>query len=92
MRRLAVLAALIFASVLTFDALAQSAQRPDPPKLDETQNADRKAEYLESIPYRPCPASVVFPNGRHACIGSPSYPSSGDRSPNGEPDERDESR
>jgi hypothetical protein len=23
------------------------------------------------IPYRPCPCSVVFPGGRHACIGTP---------------------
>jgi hypothetical protein len=23
------------------------------------------------IPYRPCPCSVVFPGGRHACIGLP---------------------
>jgi hypothetical protein len=23
------------------------------------------------IPYRPCPCSVVFPDGRHACIGTP---------------------
>ena len=25
----------------------------------------------EGIPYRPCPCSVVFPDGRHACIGLP---------------------
>ena len=23
------------------------------------------------IPYRPCPCSVIFPNGRHACLGLP---------------------
>jgi hypothetical protein len=25
----------------------------------------------EGIPYRPCPCSVVFPDGRHACLGLP---------------------
>jgi hypothetical protein len=25
----------------------------------------------EGIPYRPCPCSVVFPDGRHACLGFP---------------------
>ena len=23
----------------------------------------------ENYPYRPCPANVVFPGGRHACLG-----------------------
>jgi hypothetical protein len=25
----------------------------------------------EGIPYRPCPCSVIFPDGRHACLGLP---------------------
>jgi hypothetical protein len=25
----------------------------------------------EGIPYRACPCSVVFPDGRHACLGLP---------------------
>ena len=25
----------------------------------------------DRIRYRPCPCSVVFPNGRHACLGLP---------------------
>jgi hypothetical protein len=92
MRRLAVAAVLIFAPPLTFDALAQTAQRTTPPKLDETQNADRKAEYLESIPYKPCPASVVFPNGKRACIGGPGYPDSDNAGDGEDRDERNETR
>ena len=59
---------------LTGFAVAETACRPDPPKISETQDPEKKAEYLESIPYKPCPASVVLPNGRHACIGMPGNP------------------
>ena len=65
-------AALLAAQPLV--ALAETAQRHTPPNINETQDADTKAEYLESIPYKPCPASVVFPNGRHACLGGPGHP------------------
>jgi hypothetical protein len=44
------------------------------PKIGETQDADVKAEYLEAIPYKPCPANVRFSNGRQACLGLPGYP------------------
>jgi hypothetical protein len=66
------MAALFFVS----DAFAQTGQRRAPPKINETQDADTKAEYLESIPYKPCPASVRFPNGQHACLGLPGQPKS----------------
>ena len=66
--------AVIAALPLISNALAQTGQRHAPPKINETQNADTKAEYLESIPYKPCPASVLFPNGQHACLGAPSSP------------------
>ena len=66
--------ALIAALSLVSNALAQTGQRHAPPKITETQDADTKAEYLESIPYKPCPASVLFPNGQHACLGAPSSP------------------
>jgi hypothetical protein len=29
--------------------------------------------FTEPEPYRPCPASVGFPGGRHACLGLPEY-------------------
>ena len=69
-------AALIAALPLISNALAQTGQRHAPPKITETQDADTKAEYLESIPYKPCPASVVFPNGQHACLGGSGHPNS----------------
>ena len=79
--------ALIAALSLVSNALAQTGQRHAPPKITETQDADTKAEYLESIPYKPCPASVLFPNGQHACLGAPSSPNL-DAESNGE-DRRD---
>jgi hypothetical protein len=47
-----------------------------PPNVGQTQDADIKAEYLEAIPYKPCPANVRFPNGRQECLGLPGYPDS----------------
>ena len=54
--------------------------------LEETADADKKADYLESIPYRPCPSAVRMPNGQLVCLGSPgesytwgSHPYSEDR-------------
>ena len=41
------------------------------PTLGETTDADIKSEYLEAIPYKPCPANVRFPNGQQACLGLP---------------------
>ena len=34
-----------------------------------TGSAGRSAPLLEPQPYRPCPADVVMPDGRHACLG-----------------------
>jgi hypothetical protein len=44
------------------------------PTLGETTDADIKSEYLEAIPYKPCPANVRFPNGQQACLGLPGRP------------------
>ena len=74
MRLLLAAASCLSALWLTGFAVAETARRPDPPKISETQDPEKKAEYLESIPYKPCPASVVLPNGRHACIGMPGNP------------------
>ena len=46
-----------------------------PPRIGETKDADIKAEYLEAIPYKPCPANVRFPNGQQTCLGLPGNPS-----------------
>ena len=47
---------------------------PHVPTLSQTQDADIKSEYLEAIPYKPCPANVRFPNGQQACLGLPGRP------------------
>jgi hypothetical protein len=52
----------------------QSRPAPHVPTLGETQDADIKSEYLEAIPYKPCPANVRFPNGQQACLGLPGRP------------------
>jgi hypothetical protein len=44
------------------------------PKIGETKDADIKAEYLEAVPYQPCPANVRFPNGQQMCLGLPGDP------------------
>ena len=56
--------------------LTKTAPRPAPPAISETQDADKKAEYLEAKPYKPCPASVRFPSGQQTCLGLPGYPDS----------------
>ena len=44
------------------------------PKIGETKDADIKAEYLEAVPYQPCPANVRFPSGQQMCLGLPGDP------------------
>ena len=56
--------------------LTESARRPAPPDITETQDADKKAEYLEAKPYKPCPANVRLPSGEQVCLGFPGYPES----------------
>jgi hypothetical protein len=69
-----VAAGLTFALLLADSAFAETANPQATPKIDETQDAEIKAEYLEAIPYKPCPANVRFLNGRQACLGLPGYP------------------
>jgi hypothetical protein len=80
MRFLIVAAVLISGVPLAVSAFAQTAQRPAPPQIGETKDADIKAEYLQSMPYKPCPANVRFPNGQQVCLGLPRYPDSRVRS------------
>jgi hypothetical protein len=68
------LIATVLISALAPAAFAQTDQPRAQPKMDETQDAKIKAEYLESIPYQPCPANVRFPNGRQICLGLPGNP------------------
>jgi hypothetical protein len=77
--RLLIVAVLASALPLA-PAFAQTAPRPAPPQIGETQDADKKAEYLEARPYKPCPTNVRFPNGRQVCLGLPGDPDSRVRS------------
>jgi hypothetical protein len=48
MRLLLAAASCLSALWLTGFAVAETARRPDPPKISETQDPEKKAEYLES--------------------------------------------
>jgi hypothetical protein len=82
LRFLIVAAGLTFGLLSTDGAFAETAKPQGAPKIDETQDAKIKAEYLEAIPYKPCPANVRFPNGRQACLGLPGYPYTRPYNPN----------
>jgi hypothetical protein len=72
MRCLPLAAAAMLA--LAGGALAQPAA-PSPLHSEMTQDdiVRRHPDWFseDHIRYKPCPCSVVFPNGRHACIGQP---------------------
>lgn len=59
---------------LTCGALAQPAS-PAPVRSEVTQDdiVRQHPNWFseDRIRYKPCPCSVIFPNGRHACIGQP---------------------
>jgi hypothetical protein len=74
MRFLSTAAVAILTLALVDGALAETAPRPTPPEIGDTQDAAKKAEYLEARPYKPCPSSVRFPNGQNACLGLPGNP------------------
>jgi hypothetical protein len=64
----------LLALSLTSVSAVDNAKRHGPPSLDETDDADKKAEYLNSIPYKPCPSPVRMQNGKIECLGSPNEP------------------
>ena len=74
MRFFLIATVLISALAPVAEAFAQTDKPRTQPKMDETQDAKIKAEYLKSIPYQPCPANVRFPNGRQMCLGLPGNP------------------
>jgi len=49
---------------------AEEAQ-PAPPTQSDIVRQHPSWFSEAAVPYRPCPCSVVFPNGRHACLGRP---------------------
>jgi hypothetical protein len=79
MRRLAITP--IFVVALSSIAFAETTPpSPPPPASTTSPQSDSTSEMSrqhpdwfteERVPYKPCPCSVVFPGGRHACIGFP---------------------
>jgi hypothetical protein len=65
---------VLLISSITLASAADNAKTRALPLLEETGDADKKADYLESIPYRPCPSAVRMPNGQLVCLGSPGEP------------------
>ncbi len=73
--RLIIIAAL---SMVSFSAVAEEVspavgltptQSQVPAATDPSPTDPNYLRSEDRLPYRPCPASVVFPNGRHACLG-----------------------
>ena len=67
--------ALAFASGAFAQTTEQPAQ-PSPPATTPEGQLDQVSRehpgwFVESNTYRPCPSSVVFPNGSPACLGCP---------------------
>lgn len=68
---LVVISTLIIAN--SPDAFAQSTQasQDNVGKTQDDAEQQHPNWYKEPRRYRPCPASVEFPNGRQACLGNP---------------------
>jgi hypothetical protein len=73
--RILITAGGLISALLPAATFAKTAE-PVSPKITETQEPDKKAEYLETKRYAPCPASVIFPDGRQVCLGLPGLPGS----------------
>jgi hypothetical protein len=82
MRSLIVAVALVSALAIASDAFAQTTQQPtEPPAPASPQGSSPLDEvtrehpgwFIEPNTYKPCPSSVVFSNGRPACLGCPHW-------------------
>jgi hypothetical protein len=87
MRSLIVAVALVSALVFASGAFAQTTQEPTQPSAQPTQpstpapqgqgsgldqvSREHPGWFIEPNAYKPCPSSVVFPNGGPACLGCP---------------------
>jgi hypothetical protein len=80
MRSLIVAVALVCALAFASGAFAQTTQEPTQPSppatsqssLDEVTR-EHPGWFMEPNTYKPCPSSVVFSNGRPACLGCPHW-------------------
>jgi hypothetical protein len=79
MRFLIIAAVSVSALALVPGAFAQTAQqsssppvpKPPPATTQEGTAAQHPEWFTEPNTYKPCPCSVVFSNGQHACLGLP---------------------
>ena len=78
MRSLIVAVALVSALAFASGAFAQTTQQPTEPSPPATPQSSLDAVarehpnwFTEPNRYKPCPSSVVFSNGRPACLGCP---------------------
>jgi hypothetical protein len=78
--RFSIIGAVLISALPLAPAFAETAPPPASPNIIETQDAKIRAEYLEALPYKPCPANVRLPNGQQVCLGLPRYPDSRVRS------------
>jgi hypothetical protein len=73
MRFVIIVAISVSALAFASSAFAETAPRSTPapaPAADVTREHP-ECFTEEAIPYKPCPASVVFTGQRHACLGLP---------------------
>ena len=78
MRSLIVAVALVSGLAFASDAFAQAIEQPTQPSPPATPGGSQEQVsrehpgwFIESNTYKPCPSSVVFSNGRPACLGLP---------------------
>ena len=79
MRSLIVAAALVSALAFASGAFAQTTKQPAQPSTPATTPESSLGEvarehpgwFMEPNTYKPCPSSVLFPNGGAACLGCP---------------------
>jgi hypothetical protein len=74
MRFVIIVATSVFALASAGSVFAETAQLSSTSPATTHQDVTQEhSEWFteEGIPYKPCPASVVFPGKRHACLGLP---------------------
>ena len=68
----------LLGSVLTGAAQSRTSDKPAAPSVPTSQTGPAPIVdprwTAETAGYHPCPADVVMSDGRHDCLGMPSYP------------------
>jgi hypothetical protein len=79
MRSLIVAVTLVSALAFASGAFAQTTEQPAQPSTQATTpegqlgqvSREHPGWFMEPNTYKPCPSSVLFPNGSPACLGCP---------------------